>query len=440
MQHAIIASGQQSFLMPTLREQLDPRHPLRVLAERIPWSTFEESFAELYSDLGAPAKPVRLMVSLLLLKQMFNLGDETVVARWVENPYWQFFSGFEEFQWQVPCDPSDLVYFRQRIAEAGAQLILAVSAQMHGRAAQEKTVVVDTTVQEKNITHPVDSKLHLRIIDHCRRLAGKASISLRRSYTRTIKALRWQLRAGTSRQAIRRARRAQRKIKTIAGRLVRELDRKLPAGHSEEKLQLYRRVLAQRRDDKDKIYSLHEPEVKCFGKGKVHKKYEFGNKVALVVGASSGVITAAESYTENLYDGRTLPTVLQQAEVNVGVRPEVALVDRGFRGARQIEGTQIIMPQDRQGTSSENKAQRRSRRRLAGRRASIEPRIGHLKSDFRLGRNYLRGIVGDAMNVMLACAASNLRKWMRSLARLCLQIVRLLQFAPPDTYLMAKPA
>ena len=92
MQQAIIASGQQSFLMPTLREQLDPRHPLRVLAERIPWSTFEESFAELYSDLGAPAKPVRLMVSLLLLKQMFNLGDETVVARWVENPYWQFFS------------------------------------------------------------------------------------------------------------------------------------------------------------------------------------------------------------------------------------------------------------------------------------------------------------------------------------------------------------
>ena len=199
-------------------------------------------------------------------------------------------------------------------------------------------------------------------------------------------------------------------------------------------------MLAQRRDDKDKIYSLHEPEVKCFGKGKVHKKYEFGNKVALVVGASSGVITAAESYTENIYDGHTLPTVLQQAEVNVGVRPEVALVDRGFRGARQIEGTQIIMPQDRKGTSSENKAQRRSRRRLAGRRASIEPRIGHLKSDFRLGRNYLRGIVGDAMNVMLACAASNLRKWMRSLVLLCLQIVRLLQLAPPDTYLLAKPA
>lgn len=429
MQRAITPGGQQSFLMPTLREQLDPRHSLRVLAERIPWSTFEESFAELYSDQGAPAKPVRLMVSLLLLKQMFNLGDETVVARWVENPYWQFFSGFEEFQWQMPCDPSDLVYFRQRIGESGAQLILAVSVQMHGAAAQEKTVVVDTTVQEKNITHPVDSKLHLRIIEHCRRLASKADIRLRRSYQRTVKGLRWQLRGGTSAKAIRRARQAQRKIKTIAGRLVRELSRKLPAGECEEQLELYRRVLAQKRNDKNKIYSLHEPQVKCFGKGKAHKKYEFGNKVALVVGASSGIITAAESFEENIYDGRTLPAALEQSEANAGVRPAVALVDRGFKGPRQVGGTQIIMPQEVPET--ESKAERQRRRRQNGRRVSIEPRIGHLKSDFRLGRNYLRGVLGDAINVMLACAASNLRKWMRRFVLFCLRLLRLLQLTPP---------
>lgn len=428
MQKAIVPSRQQSFLMPTLREQLDPRHPLRVLSERIPWNTFEESFAELYSDQGAPAKPVRLMVSLLLLKQMFNLGDETVVARWVENPYWQFFSGFEEFQWQMPCDPSDLVYFRQRIGESGAQLILAVSVQMHGAAAQEKTVVVDTTVQEKNITHPVDSKLHLRIIEHCRRLASKANIPLRRSYQRTVKGLRWQLRGGTSAKAIRRARQAQRKIKTIAGRLVRELARKLPAGECEEQLELYRRVLAQKRNDKNKIYSLHEPQVKCFGKGKAHKKYEFGNKVAIVVGASSGIITAAESFEENIYDGRTLPAALEQSEANAGVRPAAALVDRGFKGARQVGDTQIIVPQEV--PESESKAERQRRRRQNGRRVSIEPRIGHLKSDFRLERNYLRGIVGDAINVMLACAASNLRKWMRRFLLFCLQLLRLLQLTP----------
>ena len=128
---------------------------------------------------------------------MFNLGDATVVARWVENPYWQFLSGFEDFQWRLPCDPSDLVYFRQRIGEAGAQLLLAASAQLHGTAAQERTVVVDTTVQEKNVTHPVDSRLHLRVIAHCRRRAGREGITLRRSYRRTIRKRRWQWRGGT---------------------------------------------------------------------------------------------------------------------------------------------------------------------------------------------------------------------------------------------------
>jgi len=278
MQSATFSGGQTSFLMPALGEQLDPRHPLRLLAERMPWASFEEAFAGLYSGEGRPAKPVRVMVSLLLLKQMFNPGDETVVARWVENPYWQFLSGFEDFQWRLPCDPSDLVYFRQRIGEAGAQLLLAASAQLHGRAAQERTVVVDTTVQGKNITHPVDSKLHLRVIEHCRRMAQREGITLRRSYRRTVRKLRWQLRGGTSAKAIKRARRAQRRIKTIAGRLVRELGRKLAAGRHAEALEPYRRVLAQRRHDKEKIYSLHEPHVKCFGKGKAHKKYEFGKQ------------------------------------------------------------------------------------------------------------------------------------------------------------------
>jgi IS5 family transposase len=424
MRTPIKPSRQQSFLMPTLREQLDPRQALYQLAQRLPWSTFEEAFADLYSEQGRPAKPVRLMVSLLLLKQMFNLGDETVVAAWVQNPYWQFFSGLEDFQWTLPCDPSDLVYFRQRIGEAGAQLILSVSAQMHGAAAREATVVVDTTVQEKNITHPVDSKLHVRIIEHCRRLAASEGVVLRRSYRRTLKALRWQLRGGTSKKAIKRARRAQRRIKTIARCLVRELGRKLPAGEHAEDLLLYRRVLAQQRHDREKIYSLHEPHVRCFGKGKAHKKYEFGNKVALVVGAQSGVITAAESFTENLYDAHTLPAVLDQAEANTGQRPSVALVDRGFRGPREVGGTQIVMPQAEPWPS--DKAGRCRRRQQNSRRVSIEPRIGHLKSDFRLGRNFLRGVLGDAINVLLACTASNLRKWMREFPVFVLTLLRLI--------------
>ena len=144
--------------MPTLSEQCDPRHLLKKLGERIPWSDFEEAFGEYYSEEGRPAKPVRLMVGLLLLKQMYDQSDEEVVERWVENPYWQQFCGMSDFQWEWPCDPSDLVYFRQRIGEQGVALILAVSAQLHGARAQEREVVVDSTVQEKNVTYPVDTK------------------------------------------------------------------------------------------------------------------------------------------------------------------------------------------------------------------------------------------------------------------------------------------
>ena len=163
---------QTSFLMPTLNEQCDPRHPLRKLGERIPWSDFEEAFGEYYSEDGRPAKPVRLMVGLLLLKQMYDQSDEDVVERWVENPYWQQFCGMSDFQWELPCDPSDLVYFRQRIGEQGVALILAVSAQMHGERAQESEVVVDSTVQEKNVTtsagHQTVSKDHYAVLEACR--------------------------------------------------------------------------------------------------------------------------------------------------------------------------------------------------------------------------------------------------------------------------------
>ena len=132
---------QTSFLMPTLAEQCDPRQPLKQLADALPWETFETAFAETYSEEGRPAKPVRLMVGLLLLKQLENLSDEAVVARWVQNPYYQHFCGMTQFQWELPCDPSELVYFRRRIGEQGVALILAVSARLHGEQAAEPTVV-----------------------------------------------------------------------------------------------------------------------------------------------------------------------------------------------------------------------------------------------------------------------------------------------------------
>jgi len=219
---------QTSFLMPTLAEQCDPRQPLKQLADALPWDTFATAFAETYSEAGRPAKSIRLMVGLLLLKQLENLSDEAVVARWVQNPYYQHFCGMTQFQWGLPCDPSELVYFRRRIGEQGVALILAVSARLHGEQAAEPTVVVDSTVQEKNVTWPTDTKLYHKIIRRCWKLADAHGVRLRRRYRKEVRARLMAQRWRKDPRQRKAAHKGQRRLRTIAGALIRELERKLP--------------------------------------------------------------------------------------------------------------------------------------------------------------------------------------------------------------------
>jgi len=436
MQPKTTASPQISFLMPTLGEQLDPRQPLKQLADRLPWAEFEQAFGKYYSEAGRPAKPVRLMVGLLLLKQMFNQGDETVVAAWVQNPYWQYFCGMAEFQWQVPCDPSDLVYFRQRIGQAGVQRILKVTARLHGDKAQEGEVVVDTTVQEKNITHPTDTKLAHKIIRRCWKVADRNGVKLRRRYRKAVRqcvmAQRWR-KDPRKRKA---ARRALRKMKIVAGRLIRELERKLPETAKQEQREnfaLYRRVLRQQPGDRNKIYSLHEPQVYCLSKGKEHKKYEFGSKASVVMTKTHGVIVGAVAHEENLYDGDALKPALEQTCAITEVQPAKAIVDRGYRGRKEVDGTEVLLPgKPKPGQSKRESAKMRARFR---RRAAIEPVISHLKHQYRLVRCFLKGFVGDQVNLLLAAAAWNLRKWLRAAALFCLQLLRLFVPSPTPTTL-----
>lgn len=221
-------SGQMSFLFQTLKDQLNPKHPLYLLANKIDWGSVDSDFQEYYIDFGRPAKPVRLMVSLLILKQLDSLSDESVVAKWVENPYYQYFSGETHFQWAMPCDPSDLVHFRHRVGKEGIEKIFRLSVQLQGKDAQQKSVSIDTTVQEKNITFPTDLKLAVRIIAKCRKIAEKENIELRQSYKRTVKKHMLNQRFKDHPKNKKKAFASARKIRTIAGRLVRELERKLP--------------------------------------------------------------------------------------------------------------------------------------------------------------------------------------------------------------------
>lgn len=393
----------------TFEEQLDRTNELYILANHLRWNIFDEAFSKHYSpNQGKPGKPIRLMVSLLILKQLRNLSDESVVLQWAENAYFQYLSGELSFCSRPPCVPTELVEFRKRIGEEGIELILKESIHINGKDGEDRNLSGDTTIQEKNITFPTDDKLYKKIISKCRKIAKEENIELRQSYTQTVKKLSFVQRMKRNKGGNAKARKASRKIKTIAGRLTRELERKLPAQSLQKwgsDLQLFTRVLQQKRSDSDKIYSLHEPHVKCYSKGKEHKKYEFGSKVSIMITQSTGVIVGALNFSNTLHDSKTLPDALDQHKRLTGVTAKNIFLDRGYPGKKQIGETRLHIPRpDKNITVAKRKRHKR--------RAAIEPVISHLKHDYRMLRNFLKGSFGDSVNVMMAAAAMNFKRMM----------------------------
>lgn len=403
-------STNQTSLFFSFESTLNPKHPLFILTNKFNWQLFEDAFTPLYCpDNGRPAKPIRLLVGLLVLKHLRNLSDEAVVEQWSENNYFQYFCGETSFVCGPPCEPSELVHFRKRIGEAGIELILKESIRINGEDGQDDHVSADTTVQEKNITYPTDSKLHKKIIKKCQQIAQENNLPTRQSYRRILKKLSREQRFRNHPKNKAKAKKADRKIKTIAGRLVRELERKLPANSIYIKdLELFKKVLAQKPNDKNKIYSLHEAEVCCISKGKEHKKYEFGNKASFVK-TSTGVIVGAMGF-RNEYDGHTLEKALEQVKRLVGKSPKIVTVDRGYRGKKQVGETAILIPEPPKKHTS--RYQKNKLSKLHRKRAGIEPIIGHIKQDHRLSRNFYKGVVGDNINIMLAAAAFNFKRMM----------------------------
>lgn len=394
-----------------LKQFINLEHELCLLADKIDWEAITNDFTGYYKDFGRPSVPLRRMIGLVLLKHIYNLSDERVVDRWMENPYWQYFTGEVFFQTEKPIDPSEFVHFRKRIGEQGAERLLKLSVDLFGKEAKEQEVLIDTTVQEKNITFPTDTKLHKKIIDKCNRIAKAEGVELRQSYKRTVKQLMIDQRFRNHPKRKKKAKAAARKIKTIAGRLVRDLERKMTEDQlafHQRKLKIFHQILSQQRDTKNKIYSIHESHVKCIAKGKEAKPYEFGNKSSIVKTSKSGVIIGALAFTENLYDGATLDAQLEQVQRIAGYSPKAAIVDRGYRGRQYVNDTQILTPKPL--PSSATKYQKQKARKRFRRRAGIEPVIGHIKHDHRMIRNYLKGDLGDKVNTIMACTAFNLMK------------------------------
>jgi len=412
---------------------LNPGHELIVLANKIDWSGLEAGFVDTYCpDIGAPAKAIRLMVGLHYLKYTFDESDESVVDRWVENPYWQYFCGYTHMQHECPIHPTSMTKWRNRV---GAERLEALLTETIALAVREKhlppsdltRITVDTTVQEKNITYPTDSKLLYKAIVKIGDAAKSRGIELRQSYVRVGKRAAVKASRYAHARQFNRMRRCLRKLRTYVGRMIRDIRRKTTDMDETLATLLDRaeRIRNQQPRDKNKLYSLYEPEVQCISKGKAHKRYEFGQKVAVATTNRSNWIVASALMEGNPYDGHTLSETLTTVERVTGVAPTDAYVDKGYRGHRYTGVAAVHIAGQRKKNTT--RAERKRRRR----RSAIEPKIGHLKSDHRMGRCFLARLAGDAINAVLAAAGSNMRKLLgllrRKAGRFVLALIRWLE-------------
>ena len=398
---------------------IDDKHELVLLSEKIDWDYFEKEFSPLYSKTGNPSHPIRFMVGCLLLKHLYNLGDETLASAWIMNPYMQYFCGRVFFEHQFPCDPSNFVHFRKRIGEKGIEKIFSYSVRMHdAKTGTSNFVLSDTTVQENNTTFPTDAKLCKKVIDYCNKIAESEGIKQRQRYTKVSKQLVRNTYNGKHPKRAKLARKSQRQLKTIAMRLIRELERNFTAEQQEfyrESMELYTKAVTQKRNDTDKVYSLHKPFTRCIAKGKAHKQYEFGNKVGLVTTSNKGkkIILGIKAFLQTPYDGHTIEPLLEQMETGGQQLPKELVYDRGGKGKTEIKGVKISIPGVPRKTDTAY--QKHTKRKKFRTRAAIEPIIGHLKTDFRLAQNYFLGETGPQINALLSATAWNMKKMMEIL-------------------------
>lgn len=349
------------------------------------------------------------------------------MEQWLQNPYYQHFCGESEFQWDYPCDPSDLVHFRKRIGKEGAEKIFQESVKTRKDEIKSNDVLIDTTAQEKNITYPTDAKLLLKVIERCNKIARQENINQRQTYSRTMKKLLLKQRFAHHPKRKKEARLALRKLRTIAGRLVRELERTLDANaferHAEE-LDICNRIISQKKLDTNKVYSLHEPTTSCIAKGKAHKKFEFGSKVSIAVVPGTNIIVGIKNFNGNPNDSKTLEPALDNIAKISGVKFKNAIVDRGYKGKKEVNGTIIVTPQPPNTKQPYSKVTMRKKCRS---RAAVEPVIGHVKHDCRMAINYLKGTIGNEMNANLAAAGYNFRGLLRKIKEEILWLLFLLR-------------
>ena len=441
------------FFRARLDGMIDLNHPLAILRNRLPWSEIETVISAYFvrkdrtgklipsDDLfgsslqiaggtstksGRPRLSIRLMVSLILLKHTYNESDESVVERWAQDVYFQYFSGLDYFEAKKPCDPTQIGRFRTAIGEAGLADILArtVNTAVAIKAIQPQeleTIIVDSTVQEKAIAHPTDSRLlevaRIKLV----LCAKRAGIDLKQTFQKEGKTLRFRAGGYAHAKQFKRLRKVVRRQRTIVGILIREIQRKMSTVSAQMRMTLTlwlaraQRLVDQQPKDKNKLYALHAPEVECIGKGKAKKPYEFGVKVSLATTHKKALIVGVKSFSNNPYDGHTLAEQIEQTNIllmDQNVTVKTAYVDLGYRGVdASLDEVNII---HRGKIKSLTKQQRKGLKR----RQAIEPIIGHVKQDHGMQRCWLKGQIGDALHAISCALGFNIRWLLRAIIRL----------------------
>ena len=409
--------GQYDFFRRRTDDVAHKRHPLVILSKFFDWDMFDKSFGEkFHADNGRPGLSTRLMVGLHYIKHAYNLSDEALLSRFIENPQWQYFCGLEYYTFELPCDRSSLTRWRQRMGEDKLRFLLketVIVARRMGllKRGELKTAILDTTIMEKAIAFPTDSRLYFKSLQSLVRLSKELGIKLRQTYKRKSKRSLFKQARLSHLRRFRQARGEQRKLRVYLGRTLRDIKRKCPFWVSDVRLrrllEISQAVFEQKRGDKDKVYSIHAPEVKCYSKGKARKRYEFGSKVSVAVSAKTCWVLGVKSFTKSVHDVLTLKSAVLDVEDLTGISLGRVFVDKGYRGKKHHpEGLEVKVSGDEKGLSPYQRYLRR-------RRSCVEAVIGHLKLDNRMGRNFLLGEQGDGMNALLAGAGFNVRRLFR---------------------------
>ena len=410
-----------------LDQIINMKHALAVLAEKIDWAWLDSELADCFSDQGRPAEPVRFMLGMLMLKHTYGLSDEQVWDRWVHDPYFQYFTGEEFFQHELVHERSGMSHWRRRIGDRLDILLAETLRVAHDSGALKKSdlarVTVDTTVQPKNVAFPTDAKLLETAIHQLAKLAKQHGVALRQSYVRLAK--RAAMMAGRYAHAkqFKRMNKQIKFLRTRLGRVIRDIRRKIDADAERQvafagalsKASQIRRQKPRQRGWK--LYSWHAPETECIGKGKARTPYEFGVKVSLTTTnkrcKGGQFILHAKALPGNPYDGHTLKEVIAETEALTGREIERTYVDRGYVGHDAPKPGRVFKSGQKRGVHGQIKKELR-------RRSAIEAVIGHCKCDGHLGRNFLKGRLGDRINAVMTAVGYNLRlilDWLRKLLR-----------------------